>query len=77
MVYYAAGHLGAAVVELRGSLIKGVIRMVQLSKDLCLIDGTVEGLPPGQHALNVHTYGDLTKGCERCEQYFPASGYML
>lgn len=62
---WSLGHLGAAVVELRGSLIKGVIRLVQLTKDLCLIDGTVDGLSPGKHALNIHTYGDISDGCER------------
>lgn len=68
------GHLGAAVVELRGSVIKGVVRLVQLTKDVCLIDGTVDGLSPGQHALNIHTYGDLTKGCESCGDHFNPYG---
>jgi len=29
-----------------------------------LITGNLTGLPPGKHAIAVHTLGDLRKGCE-------------
>lgn len=38
---------------------------VQVSKDLCVIDGTVDGLSPGLHGLNIHELGDLSQGCSR------------
>lgn len=64
------GPLGAAVAEIRGNLTKGIIRLVQLTDDICLIDGTVDGLTPGNHGLNVHTFGDLSNGCERCGDHY-------
>ncbi len=33
--------------------VRGVIRFVQLDNEKCAIDGTVDGLSPGQHAINV------------------------
>ena len=38
----------------------------QVSPEQCIIEGTVDGLTPGQeHHLCVHEYGDLSSGCER------------
>ena len=34
--------------------IRGVIRFVQLDDDKCAIDGTVDGLSPGEHAIHVY-----------------------
>ncbi|KAL9962742.1 hypothetical protein ACROYT_G031878 [Oculina patagonica] len=56
-------HLGAAVVEMRSGSILGVTRFVQVSEDLCVIDGTIDGLTPGLHGLNIHELGDLSQGC--------------
>ena len=42
---------------------------VQVSEDLCVIDGTVDGLSPGLHGLNIHELGDLSQGCSRLEYY--------
>lgn len=56
-------HLGAAVVEMRSGIVKGVTRFVQVSEDLCVIDGTIDGLSPGLHGLNIHELGDLSLGC--------------
>lgn len=44
---------------------KGVVRMVQVDHELCVIDGTIDGLSPGPHGLHVHECGDLSKGCDR------------
>jgi len=56
-------HLGAAVAEMRSGSVLGVARFVQVSEDLCVIDGTVDGLTPGLHGLNIHELGDLSQGC--------------
>lgn len=45
--------------------IRGVIRFVQIDQDNCAIDGTIDGLEPGDHALNIFENGDLTKGFEK------------
>ncbi len=34
--------------------IRGVIRFVQLDNEKCAIDGTVDGLSPGEHAIHVN-----------------------
>ena len=59
-------HHGAAVVILRGEgRVGGLVRMVQVTPDRCVVEGTVDGLAPGQHDIRVHQYGDLSEGCER------------
>lgn len=30
-----------------------------------MIDGTIDGLSPGLHGLNIHELGDLSLGCAR------------
>ncbi|XP_037538898.1 copper chaperone for superoxide dismutase [Nematolebias whitei] len=63
--------LGAAVAMLSGAgSIQGVVRFLQLSEELCLIDGTVDGLEPGPHGLHVHALGDLTQDCLSCGEHF-------
>lgn len=47
--------------------VQGVVRFLQLSKEACLIDGTIDGLDPGPHGLHIHTLGDLTQHCLRWE----------
>ncbi|XP_038072125.1 copper chaperone for superoxide dismutase-like [Patiria miniata] len=66
-------HLGAAVSVLdtpRDGPVAGVIRMVQLAENRCIIEGTVDGLTPGVHGLNVHEYGDISDGCNSCGMHF-------
>lgn len=63
-------HLESAVAEIQNDLsrpynIMGVIRFVQIDQDHCAIDGTIDGLEPGQHSLHVYEYGDLSKGFEK------------
>ena len=38
---------------------------LQVSKDACVIDGTVDNLEPGKHGLNIHEFGDISDGCAR------------
>jgi copper chaperone for superoxide dismutase len=63
-------HMGAAVAALGGPLgagspaVQGVVRFVQVDKDRCVVDGTIDGLRPGiSHRLAVHESGDLSGGC--------------
>uniref|UniRef100_A0A0G2JSZ9 Superoxide dismutase copper chaperone n=1 Tax=Rattus norvegicus TaxID=10116 RepID=A0A0G2JSZ9_RAT len=68
-------NLGAAVAIMEGSgTIQGVVRFLQLSSELCLIEGTIDGLEPGLHGLHVHQYGDLTKDCSSCGDHFNPDG---
>jgi hypothetical protein len=57
----------AAVAIVSGnSRQKGVVRFVASDDEVCIIDGTVDGLQPGvQYSLRVHEYGDLSGGCDR------------
>lgn len=43
--------------------IKGIVRFQQ-NDDILLVDGTVDGLRPGDYSLNVHETGDISKGCD-------------
>ena len=43
------------------------VSLVQLSPDQCVVDGTLDGLLPGEsHLVQVHEYGDLSSGCGNC-----------
>lgn len=44
---------------------KGVVRLVQVDNEQCVIDGTIDGLSPGSHGLHVHECGDISQGCQR------------
>lgn len=52
-------NLGAAVVEFRTEPVLGVLRLIQIAQDRLVIEGTVDGLSPGLHAVHIHEYGDL------------------
>lgn len=54
----------------RSKSIRGVIRFVQINEDSCAIDGTVDGLSTGKHALGICEYGDLTQGCESTGPFY-------
>lgn len=45
--------------------VKGVVRLVQLDNEQCVIDGTIDGLTPGKHGLHIHECGDISQGCHR------------
>jgi hypothetical protein len=58
-------NIDSAVAELMSHDSKpfnviGVIRFVQLDENYCAIDGTIDGLSQGEHALHIHEYGDLS-----------------
>ena len=63
----APAHLGAAVsmMQIGEPSVNGLIRFVQTDEEKCVIEGTVDGLPPGHHAICVHECGDISDGCNR------------
>ncbi|XP_068163801.1 copper chaperone for superoxide dismutase [Antennarius striatus] len=63
--------LGSAVAIMSGvGQVQGVVRLLQLSEERCLIDGTIDGLEPGAHGLHVHSLGDLTQDCLSCGEHY-------
>ena len=62
-------HLGAAVAMVGSKNLSddvvGVVRIIQVNHDLCVLEGTIDGLKHGEHYLRVHTLGDLSRGCDR------------
>lgn len=56
--------------------VKGVVRFTQLDPEICIIDGTIDGLKPAvTHKLSIHECGDLSNGCENVGDYFnPCNG---
>ncbi|XP_060107879.1 copper chaperone for superoxide dismutase [Heteronotia binoei] len=65
----------AAVAMISGpGSIQGVVRFLQVSREKCLIDGTVDGLEPGPHGLHVHEFGDITSSCDSCGEHFNPDG---
>ena len=68
------GHMGAAVAMINADAVKGVVRMIQINEDQCLFEGTLDGLSPGNHSLNIHEYGDLSDGCRNCGDHYNPFG---
>lgn len=71
----ASKPLGAAVSMLGGiigcgSQIQGVIRFTQTDTKTCVIDGTIDGLTPGEHGLAIHECGDLSGGCNTVGHHY-------
>jgi len=52
-------------MEFGNQAVKGLIRLVQTEQEKLVIDGTIDGLTPGKHALCVHECGDMSEGCTR------------
>ena len=42
--------------------IRGLARMVQVSKNLTIVDLTINGLPPGQYWATIRETGDVSQG---------------
>lgn len=58
------GSAAVAIVTGPGGQ-QGVIRFVQSDGGPCLIDGTIDGLTRGTHAVCIHEFGDISQGCDR------------
>ncbi|XP_011167360.2 copper chaperone for superoxide dismutase isoform X3 [Solenopsis invicta] len=52
-----------------GNLIRGVIRFAETSEG-CIVDGTIDGLTPGEHGMHIHQYGDISNGCDNVGEHF-------
>lgn len=63
--------MGAAVAMLGGLTsyndlsINGIIRFIQINENECIVDGIVDGLPPGKHGIHIYECGDLSNGCKK------------
>lgn len=66
---------GAAVAIFHDGGVNGLARLVQTDAESCVIEGTVDGLHPGSHQLQVRQYGDLSQGCLRYGHVLFASAY--
>ncbi|QQP55988.1 Copper chaperone for superoxide dismutase [Caligus rogercresseyi] len=66
----AVAMLGGTIGYSVNDWVKGVIRFTQVDEDVCIIDGTLDGLSPGYHGLAIHETGDLSKDCEGLGGHF-------
>lgn len=55
----------AAVAIFRGSEVQGLVRLVQVDEQYCVVEGTLDGLQTGPHQIRVLEYGDLSQGSAR------------
>uniref|UniRef100_A0A023F796 Extracellular superoxide dismutase [Cu-Zn] n=2 Tax=Triatoma infestans TaxID=30076 RepID=A0A023F796_TRIIF len=56
------------------SQIQGVVRFIQANDDVCIVDGTIDGLSPGLHGLHIHECGDISQGCASVGDHFNLNG---
>jgi len=79
-VLVGSGNMGAAVAMLgrEGDYFspgaKGVIRLTQVDAERCVIEGTVDGLTPGEHGLAIHETGDTSNGCASLGDHYNPRG---
>lgn len=59
---YAGSSAAVAIMNVGESSVQGVVRFIQTAPNCCIIDGTVDGLQPGDHGLYVHESGDISRG---------------
>jgi Cu/Zn superoxide dismutase len=63
LVIDGGGKSGVAMLGGEGS-VRGVVRLVEAGEK-AIIEGTIDGLAPGQHGLHIHQFGDISEGCQR------------
>ena len=64
-------HIGAGVSIMSGeNNIQGVVRFVQVDRERCIVDGTIDGLQKGLHGLHIHELGDISDGCESLGDHY-------
>ncbi|XP_023333815.1 copper chaperone for superoxide dismutase [Eurytemora carolleeae] len=54
--------------------VKGVIRFNQIDRSRCIVEGTLDGLEPGEHGLAVHEAGDVSRGCHSLGDHYNPRG---
>ena len=52
--------------------LQGVVRFTQTDSETCIIDGTLDGLNPGEHGLAIHECGDISGGCSTGKSFSEA-----
>lgn len=52
-------------MEIGSEAVRGLIRFIQTEPNKLVVDGTIDGLKPGKHALCLHECGDVSEGCSR------------
>lgn len=68
---FGQSNFGSAVAELKNEDgVLGVIRFYQKEENLCIIDGTIDGLFSGEHGLHIHEFGDLSEDCNSIGPHF-------
>ena len=55
----------AAVAILNGDEVKGLVRFLQVDEEKLIVDGTADGLEPGNYYVRVRQFGDLSQGYVR------------
>ncbi|KDR15674.1 copper chaperone for superoxide dismutase [Zootermopsis nevadensis] len=74
--YGGGGNQGAAVAMLGYAsgcgfgAVKGVVRFLQTDENMCIVDGTLDGLSAGLHGLHIHESGDISQGCDSVGGHF-------
>ena len=58
-----------AVAVFSESDIKGIIRFTD-TKEGCLIDVKLQGVPDGKHGFHIHEKGDLSDGCKSAGPHY-------
>lgn len=59
---YSGSISGVSIIESSKRNVQGVVRFIQATPNLCIIDGTIDGLKPGSHGIQIHECGDLSQG---------------
>lgn len=59
---YSGDLTAVSILSAGDKNVHGVVRFVQITPEICLIDGTVDGLAPGCHNIYIHECGDISKG---------------
>ncbi|CAG9829116.1 unnamed protein product [Diabrotica balteata] len=67
---YAGGQAAVSILEAGKVGLQGVVRLIQPTPDICIIDGTIDGLEKGSYRAFVHECGDISQGCENVGNIF-------
>ncbi|CAH1127735.1 unnamed protein product [Ceutorhynchus assimilis] len=67
---YDGSMAAVSILEAGDEKIQGVIRFIQVNPNTCIIDGTIDGLNPGNHNIAIHECGDLSTGCASVGKMF-------
>eukprot|EP01119_Soliformovum_irregulare_P021457 TRINITY_DN7145_c0_g2_i1.p1 TRINITY_DN7145_c0_g2~~TRINITY_DN7145_c0_g2_i1.p1 ORF type:complete len:165 (+),score=42.24 TRINITY_DN7145_c0_g2_i1:39-497(+) len=54
------GSSAVSIIEGQRKEEKGVIRFIQITSDLVLVEGKIEGLPRGKYGVHIHQFGDIS-----------------